>query len=442
MNISIKIFLVISVLLLTLSVFAQIPDGYYDNAEGKTGDELKTALYNIIKGHVEYPYTASTTDVWDIIKETDRDTANPDNVILLYSGLSVNAAQEYNNANGWTREHVWAKSHGDFGTDPGPGTDLHHLRPECDNVNSARNNRWFAECNTPVYYNGVNTGCFTSNTQYVWKPRKEVIGDVARMMFYMATRYEGENGEPDLELVDYIPSDDNSKEPIFALLSDLLKWSAQDPVDDFERNRNEVIYKYQKNRNPFIDHPEYVQMIWRTITEIPAFVSIADSIAIVGEHYEYVIIAIDSDTNSEILFNLNQAPDWLHINQTGDGTATLSGTPGEEDLGDFLVVIEATNGVTDAVRQQFYLNVSKGNNILTRNVSEIKFLPNPANDFISYTCDRTDGKVQIFNSLGILVGQQDIASGEICVSHLAPGLYLLRLQTAEIQHSSLILVQH
>ena len=442
MKVSLKIVLFISVLLLTLPVFAQIPDGYYNDASGKTGDELKTSLYNIIKGHVEYPYTASTTDVWDIIKETDRDTANPDNVILLYSGLSVNAAQEYNNGDGWTREHVWAKSHGDFGTDTGPGTDLHHLRPECDNVNSARNNRWFAECTTPVYYNGVNTGCFTSNTQYVWKPRKEVIGDVARMMFYMATRYEGENGEPDLELVDYIPSDDNSKEPIFALLSDLLKWNAQDPIDDFERNRNEVIYKYQKNRNPFIDHPEYAQMIWGTITEAPSFVSVPDSTAIVGENYEYSVIAIDNDTTSAISFSLKQAPDWLELKQTSDGTAILSGTPDASQIGDYLVVLEATNGLTDAVQQQFYLNVSNGNSILTRNVNEIKFFPNPANDFIRFSCSSTDGKVQIFNSLGALVDQQDIGSDEICVSHLAPGLYLLQLQTTQIQHSSLIMIQH
>jgi endonuclease I len=257
-----KNLLVVLLLIIGIALKAQIPDGYYNSASGLSQEALKKALYNIIKGQTEYPYTASTTDVWDILKETDRDPANPQNVILFYTGWSVNAAQEYNNAQGWTREHVWAKSRGDFGTDPGPGTDCHHLRPVDNAVNTMRNNRWFAECSEAYILNGVNTGCFYSSTQWTWEPRAAVKGDVARMIFYMATRYEGENGEPNLEVIDYLPADNYTNEPIHALLSDLLKWNAEDPVDDFERNRNEVVYKYQHNRNPFIDHPEYVYAIW------------------------------------------------------------------------------------------------------------------------------------------------------------------------------------
>ena len=78
------------------------------------------------------------------------------------------------------------------------------------------------------------------------------------MMFYMATRYEGESGDPDLELVDYTGTDG----PIFGKLSTLIEWNAEDPVDDFERNRNDVVYSYQGNRNPFIDHPEFVDAIY------------------------------------------------------------------------------------------------------------------------------------------------------------------------------------
>ena len=248
---------------LKLNINAQIPNGYYDNAKGLTGEALKTALYNIIKNHTEYQYTSSSTDVWDILKETDKDTINPENVILLYTGWSVNAAQEYNNGAGWSREHVWAKSRGDFGTDPPAGTDVHHLRPTDISVNSARNNRWFAECTVPYYDGGILTGCFRSSTEWVWKPREEVLGDVARMIFYMATRYEGENGEPDLELIDYIPADNYTNLPVHALLTDLTAWHEEDPVSDWERNRNDIIYyNFQHNRNPFIDHPEYVSLIW------------------------------------------------------------------------------------------------------------------------------------------------------------------------------------
>ena len=77
----------------------------------------------------------------------------------------------------------------------------------------------------------------------------------------MATRYEGENGEPDLEIVDFIP-DKSDKSPIHALLATLLIWNETDTVDDFEQNRNNIIYSYQHNRNPFIDHPEYINRIW------------------------------------------------------------------------------------------------------------------------------------------------------------------------------------
>ena len=71
---------------------------------------------------------------------------------MIYSGWSIDANLEYDSGNGWSREHVWAKSHGDFGTSQGAGTDVHAIRP-CDvTVNSARNNRWFAECSTARFY--------------------------------------------------------------------------------------------------------------------------------------------------------------------------------------------------------------------------------------------------------------------------------------------------
>ncbi len=245
-------------------LFGQTYGDYYQNAEGLKGDALKTALYNIIKGQTEYDYTSSTTDVWDMLKQTDKDPHNSDNVILIYSGASINAAQEYNNGNGWTREHVWAKSRGDFGTDPGPGTDAHHLRPANKNINSARNNRSFDNCIDceEVLYNGNHTGSYIDVNRWTFEPRDAVKGDVARMIFYMATRYEGENGEPDLTLTENLP-DKYDASPYHGRLSTLLEWNREDPVDDWERNRNEVIYtQFQHNRNPFIDLPELAEYIW------------------------------------------------------------------------------------------------------------------------------------------------------------------------------------
>ncbi len=93
----------------------EVTKGYYDDEKNLSDEKLKFALNQIIDNNKEYTYTSSSIDVWDILKETDRDTNNPENVILIYSGISVNAAQEYNSANGWIREHIWAKSRGDLG---------------------------------------------------------------------------------------------------------------------------------------------------------------------------------------------------------------------------------------------------------------------------------------------------------------------------------------
>jgi len=285
------IFLILFISLFYFPSFAQAPADYYSNAVGKTGSELKAALHNKIKGHTTFPYTSSSTDVWDILKVSDRDPNNSSNVILFYTGWSVNASQEYNGGSGWNREHVWAKSHGDFGETQGPGTDCHHLRPSDISVNEARGNYYFDNAGTEYIDPTGVTACFFDDARYVWEPRDVEKGDAARMIFYMATRYEGEDGYPNLEVVDYIPT--NLASPLFGDLSTLIEWNALDPVDAFEMNRNNVVYSYQNNRNPFIDHPEYVEMIWGTtpppvnilptitnITHSPSFVFPTDAVSI------------------------------------------------------------------------------------------------------------------------------------------------------------------
>jgi endonuclease I len=209
--------------------------------------------------------------VWDVLKDTDRDPDNTDNVILIYSGVSVNAAQEYNSGNGWTREHVWAKSRGDFGTSTGPGTDVHALRPLDNTTNSVRNNRSFNNCtdceNVLDKWDNI-TGSKKDGTNWSFEPRDEVKGDVARMLFYMAVRYEGLDGYVDLEPTEtMMPSNDTS--PFHGVWSVLMDWHRNDPVDNWEENRNDIIYySYQNNRNPFIDYPELAEHLWGDKTGI------------------------------------------------------------------------------------------------------------------------------------------------------------------------------
>jgi hypothetical protein len=187
----------------------------------------------------------------------------------------------------------------------GPGTDAHHLRPVDNTVNTARNNRWFDNCTEPYLVNGVPTGCYTSSTSWVWQPRDKVKGDVARMIFYMATRYEGENGEPDLEMIDYIPADNNTTEPVQAKLSTLLQWNEEDPVDNYERHRNEVIYDYQHNRNPYLDHPEYIALIWGESTSLTDIIN-----------------------KSNVRIYLNPSRDYIQIDNPDQNTITIYSTLG------------------------------------------------------------------------------------------------------------------
>jgi endonuclease I len=238
-----------------------LDDTYYQSALEKEGKELKRELHEIIREQSKLSYK----EVWEALKETDEDPNNPNHVILFYTGRSQSKEQNGPQDDEWNREHIWAKSHGNFGTEIGPGTDLHHLRPTDVSVNRDRNDLDFdfdeahrknpnESCGDRQHEEAPDT-CYDEDS---WEPRDEVKGDIARMLFYMAVRYEG-NGEPDLEVVDRV----NTSGPTQGKLSTLLEWHKQDPVDDVERRRNDIIYEnYQHNRNPFIDHPEWVELIW------------------------------------------------------------------------------------------------------------------------------------------------------------------------------------
>ncbi len=238
------------------NTYGQIPAGYYDGTYGLTGEVLKTELYTIIKNHTELSYESAK----EALRNTDEDPENSNNVICLYTGWSYGKDDFGNGTNEWNREHVWSQSHGNFGYDPAAGTDIHHLRP-CDaSVNSTKGNKDFDNGGTHYIDNSGATNCYY--TTYSWEPRDEVKGDVARMIFYMAVRYEGFSGDPDLELVEHINSSPNN-EPFYGNLTTLLQWHTQDPVDNWETNRNNLIYSdYQGNRNPFIDHPEFAEAVW------------------------------------------------------------------------------------------------------------------------------------------------------------------------------------
>ena len=242
------------------TIASTAPD-YYESARGLKGEALKAELHNIIKqNHKAYSYNSTINDM---MKEYDLVYGNSSKLNLIYTG-------ETSKSTAFNKEHVWAKSHGDFGTAAGPGSDLHNLRPCNENLNSTRGNDNFGSTNGQGSLASKGwEGNYSSGG--LFEPRDDFKGDVARTIFYMATRYEKTDTYGyDLELSS--PSN-TSKYYNFSSgasgthgrFDDLYEWATSgiDPVDNFEVNRNNIIYdKYQKNRNPFVDHPEFIIMIY------------------------------------------------------------------------------------------------------------------------------------------------------------------------------------
>jgi endonuclease I len=277
--------------------------GYYSSVNTSSASQLRCSLHATIKGHTAYPYSASTTDTWDILEIADEDPASSTRILDAYRNRSfIKGSERAGTGTGITynREHTWpnslgfGSSTGDLGLPHAPYTDTHMLYLTDSGYNADRGNKPYANCPTtggcgerPTEYNngaGGGTGVFPGNSNWVmgpdgnsgsfqvWGKRR---GDMARAILYMAIRYEGgrdprtNQSEPDLEL-----TDDRSKIVItsaspayMGLLSTLLAWHQADPPDTAERARNEVIQSFQGNRNPFIDHPEWATSALFTSTK-------------------------------------------------------------------------------------------------------------------------------------------------------------------------------
>lgn|GEM_PF-2324629 len=247
--------------------YSDVLSGEFANAE-----ELKNALSVIIaKNHKQLTYK----QVWSTLTYADQDPANDKNVIEIYTGASISKYDNQTGGSGvgkWNREHVWAKSHGFPNESQWGYTDAHHLRPSDVGINTARSNNDFGACKDTgeeVLFNGAGTGNYLDKTTDCWEPRDKVKGDVARMIMYMDTRYQGTDTAmtqmPDLVAVDRLTTTAEDDAPLIGTLCTLYEWSQLDAVDSYEQNRNNQVYKYQGNRNPFIDRPELVKEVYGAV---------------------------------------------------------------------------------------------------------------------------------------------------------------------------------
>lgn len=245
--------------------FAQIPPGYYNNAIGLSGYNLQVALSAIIDSHQVVGYN----ELWNYFQYTD---LKPDSTIWdIYTdpfcafSISDHGTVYSGECYTYNREHSFCQSW--FGYESGaPFSDMFHIYPVDSWINSTRNNNPYGEVNNPVriFQNGSKFGpnSFVSSDNSTpatsaFEPIQEFKGDIARSFFYMATRYLFED---DNFAIDQPMTYQSQLRPW--ALEMLKNWHVLDPVSQKEIDRNNAIYSIQHNRNPFIDHPELVNLIW------------------------------------------------------------------------------------------------------------------------------------------------------------------------------------
>lgn len=232
--------------IISFVINAQSAPAYYNQVNLQlTGNQLKNQLAATITN--THTTTISYSQLKELMKTSDVDPDVAGNLLLIYGSQSSGTHQRSRSIGGsWNREHVYAKSKGtpNLGTS-GPGADGHHLRPADISLNSTRGSLLFDD--------GI--GAMAQKTSRGgWYPGDEWKGDVARILMYMYVRYK-DRCKP-LNIT-YGPSTIASDFPDI-----LLKWNVEDPISNFEIQRNNIVANKQGNRNPFIDNPYLATVIW------------------------------------------------------------------------------------------------------------------------------------------------------------------------------------
>lgn len=255
-----------SMLFFALLLQAQIPSGYYNNAKGQKGKNLKTALYNLISAHKQLSYDY----LWTAYKTTD---VRPDGKIWdMYSnstnyvpGGSSQGSSASKEGDGYNREHSMPKSW--FNKQSPMVTDLMHVIPTDVYVNGRRSNYPYGETKGEKFsskdgFSKLGTCTLSGYSGIVFEPADEYKGDIARIYFYMATCYENKISSWSSPMLA------GNSYPVYTdwAITMLLRWAQEDPVSQKEIDRNNAVYKIQGNRNPFVDYPGLEQYVWGSKT--------------------------------------------------------------------------------------------------------------------------------------------------------------------------------
>jgi len=331
----IKTLLIVGLLFSAANIFAQIPTGYYDGTAGLTGAALKTKLSQIItNGH----QTKSYDNLYNGYPSTDSDNyyEKDGSVLDIYSenpsGKDPYVYQHGSKQCGsykvegdcYNREHVFPQGY--FNSASPMVSDIHHIVPTDGKVNGNRSNFPFGKVGTAnfVSANGSKRGTSASPnyTGTVFEPIDEFKGDVARMILYFATRYESKLStfsDNDILTNTAFPGVEDWE------LAVLKEWHTNDPVSQREIDRNNAAYTYQGNRNPFIDHPEYVALIWGTTTPDTEAPTTPTNLAVTGSTSSSISLSWTASTDNIIVATYDIYLDGTLKTSSATNSATVTG---------------------------------------------------------------------------------------------------------------------
>lgn len=442
-----------------------IPPGYYDAVGGLTCSSLKTSLFNIIKPAVGNPnptYTglwgaylisddrandaANKTIVWDVYTDNPSGTECESTFGSPFQDKGTSGTVECQRYN---REHAFPQSW--FASAEPMRSDMYIVYPTDKKVNGMRGNFPYGKVTSPTYTsnNGTKLGPNTYLTQYTgsaFEPINEYKGDLARSTFYVATAYENNiaawqsnsNANDALDGSSYKAFDD-------WYIKMMYQWHIQDPVSIKEIDRNNDIYMLQGNRNPYIDHPEYVALVWQCTGALP--VTIIDFTA--QKNYETVLLkwyatyetafkkyVIERSTDGTNFYTIGEVAGSNLTNYTFTDIALPNANTVFYRLK--LIDIDAQESISKIVTVR-----------IANNFSNAQVYPNPAKDKLVVKLQQpltANSQLIIADISGRMVMQQQVAGGsntiKLYINQLPAGRYFIKIvNSTELINQSFVIIK-
>ncbi len=428
-------------LALNLTGQGKYRDTYYSATENLWEEDLKAALKTLLaKNYTQLGYDNARNRMFMDIdnQKVNGLGANTNTLECVYTGRKITGYSSRSDAQTsgkFNTEHTFPQS---FFSEREPmKSDLHHLFPTDETANTRRSNYPFGEVSNPTWQEGGSKG-----RTGLFEPRDEHKGNAARALFYFVTRYEDYGGHVKVQE------------------ETLRRWMFTDTVDAAERQRNNDIFSYQKNRNPFIDHPEFLQRIsslTSTYVEQADFSVATPSLKIsfgrvdVGDSVVYnfplaatgnrPIRAYDVKFTNSANYRVIKGQDTVLPGESGYITFVYKPTADIETRIDTMSFMLTLKG-NEEIKVPISLDATVGIKTYSRKEPEPMIYPNPVNEMLYITLpENTLQHTEIYNILGEKVLEKQGAATQISTAGLPKGIYILKVKAGQKIYSRKIIKQ-